>query len=683
MGPHIPPPLVDLLGLTVVFGDLSPGQRAELSRLFRMRAFASGDILIRQGDDGGSVLVLAEGELDVVAEVDGRALHLARLGPGEVLGEANLVAPGPRVASVAARRAGALWSLDVDRFAPHRESPLGVAVLMGLARLEASRLRGLDQRIADLAPEPAPLPRRAALVERPEGRGPGAPADPRWAEVVRRSPLWPALGADGAAALVAELVEHHLEPGARLFSEGAPGRAVYLLARGAVEVAVARGRRHQRLDLVGAGRLVGAASLLDGAPRSATCAALEPTVALELPASGLDALLRRCPAAGAAVLEALHHELSAAVHGARRLLSGLEGGAPEGPPLGAAPRGAGPIDAPFAPEEVLRADHTTSGAPPLAAPPAPAGPLDLAALRAAVGAAAGDRVALVPGAPADALLQVLIALEAGPGAVLLLHRALAAALAGPAQGLGVRVEPLSLLHDGDVDLRGLEAALVRHGAAPLKLVAAPSVDPASGVALGRGPIDELLRRHGACGLWDEGAALLDGGLPAVATAALRRPDARAFSCAGLPGVGGLPTVLVLRAGLGAEAGLPDPADGELAAVAAAVAALGPSSAVARRLRQDALLEGLVQAWRGAPGLRLVGGPEAPRRASVVLRVRGPGGSVGAREALAQLRAEGGLRAGLDPDGGALRVDVGWWWTDAQAARVQQAVLRLGRSVATP
>ena len=72
--------------------------------------------------------------------------------------------------------------------------------------------------------------------------------------------------------------ENHYETGASIFTEGEPGEVLYLVFAGAVEVA----KEGTKLTTVGPGEHFGELAFIDGAPRSATVTAKEPTTLLTI-----------------------------------------------------------------------------------------------------------------------------------------------------------------------------------------------------------------------------------------------------------------------------------------------------------------------------------------------------------------------------------------------------------------
>ena len=66
------------------------------------KQFAPGDEIFREGDPAEDAYVIASGEVEIVKELDGAEVILARLGAGEIFGEMGLVDDKPRSASARA-----------------------------------------------------------------------------------------------------------------------------------------------------------------------------------------------------------------------------------------------------------------------------------------------------------------------------------------------------------------------------------------------------------------------------------------------------------------------------------------------------------------------------------------------------------------------------------------------------
>jgi CRP-like cAMP-binding protein len=87
------------LGRIGVLSELSIGQRRMLASMADETVAAAGETLMQQGDPGYEVLMLEEGQADVVK--DGRRIN--EMGPGDLIGELAVLGDGAvRTATVVA-----------------------------------------------------------------------------------------------------------------------------------------------------------------------------------------------------------------------------------------------------------------------------------------------------------------------------------------------------------------------------------------------------------------------------------------------------------------------------------------------------------------------------------------------------------------------------------------------------
>ena len=102
-----------------VFEPLSDDQVRGLARHARLERYASGERLVRQGDEGGSLFVLRSGEVRVErAEGSGERRELARLSAGSFFGEMGLLTGDPRTASVLAISEVEVVVVEKEAFTP-------------------------------------------------------------------------------------------------------------------------------------------------------------------------------------------------------------------------------------------------------------------------------------------------------------------------------------------------------------------------------------------------------------------------------------------------------------------------------------------------------------------------------------------------------------------------------------
>ena len=67
-----------------------------------LRVYQPGEVLLREGDMGESAYIVERGRVEVTKELHGQMVHLAFLGPGEIIGEMSIIDNKPRSATVIA-----------------------------------------------------------------------------------------------------------------------------------------------------------------------------------------------------------------------------------------------------------------------------------------------------------------------------------------------------------------------------------------------------------------------------------------------------------------------------------------------------------------------------------------------------------------------------------------------------
>lgn len=99
---------------------------------------------------------------------------------------------------------------------------------------------------------------------------------------------------------------------APVFHEGDPGGSMLMILSGQIKIStIAAGGKEVALAFLGPGDVIGEITLLDGGPRTATAAAMEPTRTLELTRSAFLAALEKSPATALKVIEILCKRLRA------------------------------------------------------------------------------------------------------------------------------------------------------------------------------------------------------------------------------------------------------------------------------------------------------------------------------------------------------------------------------------
>ena len=145
------PAFAALLGAVDIFAALSDAQRLELLEGAHTSLYGAGEIVVRQGDAGSSIFLVARG--DAAVTLDGVTGELARLHEGEFFGEMSLLTGEPRTATVTAITDCELVEIGADAF---RRVMLGDPTLVErVSTAVAARRSDLEHHRAANAVRPA------------------------------------------------------------------------------------------------------------------------------------------------------------------------------------------------------------------------------------------------------------------------------------------------------------------------------------------------------------------------------------------------------------------------------------------------------------------------------------------------------------------------------------------------
>jgi CRP-like cAMP-binding protein len=131
---------IDLLSRLPLFETCSQRELAQVATISVEARRPAGTILTREGQAGGLLFVIIEGEAEVVSD----SRTLGRLGPGDVVGELSLIDGQVRSASVRAVTDVHLLGIATDEFQKLvDQSPKFVRNLL---RALSLRIREMDER---------------------------------------------------------------------------------------------------------------------------------------------------------------------------------------------------------------------------------------------------------------------------------------------------------------------------------------------------------------------------------------------------------------------------------------------------------------------------------------------------------------------------------------------------------
>ncbi len=159
-------PVTMVLRKIPAFGLLNDRDLLALADALRRRHLSLGAQLFEQGDPGGTMHLVTQGELSIRWQegVSEQEFEVARVGAGEFVGEMALLDLGPRSASVVARRECVLYELAVEDLMLLEETAPAAAsaVLASVTALLTDRIRHVNGQIEALLGGHAPADAPAA-----------------------------------------------------------------------------------------------------------------------------------------------------------------------------------------------------------------------------------------------------------------------------------------------------------------------------------------------------------------------------------------------------------------------------------------------------------------------------------------------------------------------------------------
>jgi len=126
-----------------IFSTLDDAALGALGRSARLRPYATGEAIVRQGQAGASMFVIVRGA--VVVRLESAGQDVARLGPGDFFGEMSLLTGAPRNATVRPTTDSELIEVTADVFrsvvlsSAEAAASVGAAVTRRAEELERAR----------------------------------------------------------------------------------------------------------------------------------------------------------------------------------------------------------------------------------------------------------------------------------------------------------------------------------------------------------------------------------------------------------------------------------------------------------------------------------------------------------------------------------------------------------------
>ncbi len=269
-----------------VFADVDDAQLEVLAGGFAIQRVAAGEVIMREGDEGHALYVLADGRLRTEQTgPDGEQVHLSDVVLGECVGEMALLEDMPRRATVTATEASTVLVLPRETFR-----------------------RLLDRHPATSEAVEAHIAHRRRWTQTRLHR-------PSADEVVNGlAAILPDVSRALLESLEPEIQWVALPRDTTLMREGEPADCMYFVVSGRLG-AYARREDGTRLALneMGPGESVGEMALLGMGPRTADVVVLDDCELLRLSRQAFDQLLNHDPSSGASLARIMAARLQRAL----------------------------------------------------------------------------------------------------------------------------------------------------------------------------------------------------------------------------------------------------------------------------------------------------------------------------------------------------------------------------------
>lgn len=224
----------------------------QLLNVLELKSMQAGDLIIEEGEESGGVFWVCSGTVDISRRNQNKeTTHLALLGSGALVGEMGLITRSPRVATVTATEAVQVLVLPAKAYAMMDESR--EIVHNALSHLVGRRMLQ---------------------------------------NITKFSPVFKAIPPEGHPELLSQFKAKVVPAGEVLLKQGKPGRGLFLILDGLVEVSSLGSIQPKWLR---EGDIFGEISLVYDSPVSATCTTARRSLLYTLKPDKFKKLVSRYP----------------------------------------------------------------------------------------------------------------------------------------------------------------------------------------------------------------------------------------------------------------------------------------------------------------------------------------------------------------------------------------------------
>jgi CRP-like cAMP-binding protein len=109
--------------------------------------YADHEVIVKQGEPGNCMYVVQEGQVEAIAELDGREMRLRVMGPNDFFGEMALFGTEKRSCTIRALGKARVMTIDKKSFLGGiQEDP---SLAFRIVKVMSQRIRDLTDRLAD------------------------------------------------------------------------------------------------------------------------------------------------------------------------------------------------------------------------------------------------------------------------------------------------------------------------------------------------------------------------------------------------------------------------------------------------------------------------------------------------------------------------------------------------------
>ncbi len=297
-----------------LFQEVPANYLLPLAEIADVTYLRNGEPLFFQGEPGDAMYLIRRGEIDI--QVDGTVVN--HMGPRDCIGEMAILGDTTRTASCIAREETEVLKISEQHFQTIVKSQASVA--LAVLRILSRRLRRqTEQMVAQKhiqsrnhdKKSSQDLPAVLHLTPEQDTKTLATDEEKNLYHLLQKMgilkdvPLFKGVSEKYLVPLAHMAHIKPLKKGEVLFHQGEQGHAIYFICQGSIGMHV----NGIELSCLQSGNCLGEMAILDGAPRSASCVALEASELLGISETDFEIILKSQTSVALALLKTLARKL--------------------------------------------------------------------------------------------------------------------------------------------------------------------------------------------------------------------------------------------------------------------------------------------------------------------------------------------------------------------------------------